>query len=234
MKIDTSFNFQAAMNNPNRDADKYSRVLQDYHQALWGKQLPNGDVFQLEKLQRDCLLYYTRNDMTLSSDRAVPTFSRWKKMQRVISNIPHEELDEFRNLTETIGAITIWPSTRVGGMNTINGERGLNCKVYDRLDITIECIRRYYNDESSPLHATFKRYKSFFDLFVDFRGYVDFFLFQDYVSADYSSVKIAVPFDDFVSTPSPKTKEEYIQYMHHMSELIILRNNHIEQYAQTM
>ncbi|MCA9340913.1 hypothetical protein KC952_00080 [Candidatus Saccharibacteria bacterium] len=105
MKIDTSFNFQAAMGDNNRDADKYSSDLQKYHQILWSKPLPNGEIFRLERLSNDCLLRYASADsnILLSSDRAVATFSKWKRLQHTVAQVPQSELDDFINITETIG-----------------------------------------------------------------------------------------------------------------------------------
>jgi hypothetical protein len=96
------------------------------------------------------------------------------------------------------------------------------------LDLTIECIRRYYLDQDSPLYDTFKRYDDFFRLFDDFKGYVNFFLFQDAVSSDYSTVKIAPPFDNFETVPIPKTTDEYMRYTNYTEELIRARNKRIE------
>ena len=157
MIIDTDFNFQAAMVNPDKDADKYSKILQEYHRILWSKSLPNGAPFNLEKLNSACLLRHTSTigEFILSSDRAVATFSRWKRVQHITSQILHEDLNQFIHITETIGAIMIWPSTKVDGKNTINGERGFNRKICDRLDLTIECIRLYYLGQDNPLFETF-------------------------------------------------------------------------------
>ena len=63
---------------------------------------------------------------------------------------------------------------------TINGARGVNGKIKDRFDLTLECIRRHYTSEKSPLSDTLQRYSPFFNLFENFQGYVDFFLLQDY------------------------------------------------------
>lgn len=233
MKIDTNFNFQAAMGNPDRDADKYSQVLQDYHQMLWSKPLPDGTQFELEKLNKACLLRYTSTtgELLLSSDRAVATFSSWKRLEHITSQIPQKELEQFIDTTETIGGIIIWPSTKIDGKSTINGERGFNRKICDRLDLTIECIRRYYQDEDSPLYDTFNRYAVFFNLFGSFRGYVDFFLFQDFVSSDYGSTILAKPFDGFLSSPVPTSVEEYREYMQKTTELIKARNKRIAKHA---
>lgn len=226
MEIDVTYNFQAETEP--RDADKYSKILQEYHRLLWSKPLPNGKMFELIKIST-CRLYHKSElgEFYLSSDRAIATFTKWKKLKHITTQIPKERLDKFKEVSETIGGIIIWPSKQVDGLPTINAWRGFNSKISDRLDLTLECIRRYYLGQDSPLYKTFKRYESFFRLFGDFKGYVDFFLFNDAVTGDYTTVKIAPPFDNFESVPVPKTVDEYIQYMEATTELVKDRNKRI-------
>ena len=231
--IDVGFDFQQEAGfdraGIQRDSDKYSPTLQEYHRILWSKPLPNGKLFELTKISSNRLFHKSElGEFYLSSDRAIATFSSWVKMKHIIDQIPARELKDFIRLTDTIGGIVIWPSNKINGFQTINGARGFNRQIGDRLDLTIECIRRYYLGESSPLYETFKRYDDFFHLFGDFKGYIDFFLLQDHVSEDYLSVKIAKPFDDFSSTPIPKTVDEYLLYMNATAELIQLRNQRID------
>lgn len=228
MKIDTTYNFQAETEP--HDADRYSTTLQEYHRILWSKPLPNGKMFELSKISNNQL--YHKSDLGefyLSSDRAIPTFSKWKKLEHIISQISKNRLSNFINLAETIGGIIIWPSNRIGDNQTINGARCFNTLISDRLDITIECIRKYYLDKKSPLFDTFKRYDNFFRLFTNFKGYIDFFLFQDWVNSDYTSVKMAKPFDNFKSIPVPSTVDEYTEYMRDTEELVRSRNRRISQ-----
>ena len=51
---------------------------------------------------------------------------------------------------------------------TINGARGTNGKIKDRFDLTLECIKRFYQNDKSPLTETLNRYKSFFQLFYNY------------------------------------------------------------------
>ena len=81
---------------------------------------------------------------------------------------------------------------------TINGARGCNRKIGDRFDLTLECIRRHYQREESPLSRTLSSYREFFELFGDFRGYVEFFLLQDLV-AERDTVTLSTT--GSVSTP---------------------------------
>ena len=55
------------------------------------------------------------------------------------------------------------------------------------MDLTLECIRRHYLGQASPLSETLTRYGDFFALFGDFRDYVQFFLVNDLVTNDYSA-----------------------------------------------
>ena len=79
----------------------------------------------------------------------------------------------------------------------INGARGTNSKINDRFDLTLECIRRYYFRKESPLQEVLLRYSDFFELFENFKGYVDFFLLQDLVSNNYETINFYLPFDNF-------------------------------------
>ena len=75
-----------------------------------------------------------------------------------------------------MGGMIIFPANRVEGKSTINGARGFHPLIKDRIDLTLECIRRYYNNEISPLTEVLTRYTDFFALFGNFKGYVEFFL----------------------------------------------------------
>lgn len=98
--------------------------------------------------------------------------------------------------------------------------------ICDRFDLTLECIRRFYVQGHSPLYDALIRYKDFFDLFIDFSGYVDFFMLQDFVDGK-AQVKFSLPFDNFIRTPLPQTANEYNQYRTHTVALINSRNKRI-------
>ena len=78
----------------------------------------------------------------------------------------------------------VFPAQRVDRKMTINGARAFHPRIKDRFDLTLECIRRHYLDEPSPLSDVLARYADFFGLFGDFAGYVDFFHLQDLVNED--------------------------------------------------
>ena len=77
----------------------------------------------------------------------------------------------------------------------------------------------------------FKRYSDFFDLFADFKGYVDFFLLQDLVSDDYSEIKYLHPFTEFATNSYPKTLDEYINYKNNTISFVTKRNLRIKNWC---
>ncbi len=102
----------------------------------------------------------------------------------------------------TIGGMMVFPGNHVDGKMTINGSR-MPSRIRDRFDLTLECVRRYYANEPSPLSKTLALYADFFGLFGDLEGYVDFFFLEDLVNQATSTVKFMMPFEDFNTSPLP-------------------------------
>ncbi len=111
---------------------------------------------------------------------------------------------------------------------TINGARGCNHKICDRFDLTLECIRRHYLGKDSPLAPTLRQYALFFELFDNFRGYVDFFLLNDLVTDDYNSVRFYMSFNDFEPWPLPNSVAAYRSYRDSVLEFVAARNQRME------
>jgi hypothetical protein len=148
-------------------------------------------------------------------------------MAPLISQIPPEESEAFRSIGYTIGGMMVWTCVPQNGQKTMNVARGFNQKIADRMDLTLECIRRYYLGEDSPLFNTISAYKSYFDLFTDFKGFVDFFLLQDMVNDDYSEIKFFMDFDDFNGASVPSDLETYFEYRKRTIDWIQGRNQRI-------
>jgi hypothetical protein len=83
-------------------------------------------------------------EFQLSSDAVIATFIRYAATARIIGQIPQAEHDEFDRLGYTMGGMMVFPGNRVDGKLTLNAARGLKRKISDRMDLTLECIRRYY------------------------------------------------------------------------------------------
>lgn len=152
-------------------------------------------------------------------------------MAHIIERLPQADRDSFMYLGYTIGGFIVFPGNMIDGKATINAARGLHRSIGDRFDLTLECIRRFYCQQTSPLYDTLLRYSRFFHLFGDFRGYVDFFFLQDMVQDDCSAVKFWLPFDNFAASPLPSNEEQYILYRKNVIDFINARNQRMEQYC---
>jgi hypothetical protein len=225
MRTDIDITFDFRTDSPaGKDPDAYSKTLRRYHKLLWSKRLPGGAYFELTSRGK---YFYHRSeigDFCLSSDAVIPTF-KWAA--QIKSMIPAAELDAFNAIGYTIGGMMVFPANQVNHKGTINQDRGCNHLIRDRFDLTVECIRRYYVGESSPLFETLERYAPFFHLFADFKGYTEFFLLQDLVTSDFSQVRISQPFDDFRGSPIPSSVREYGEYKRSAVEFIEARNRRI-------
>ena len=125
-------------------------------------------------------------------------------LKHITGLFSEEENEAFRAIGYTIGGMMVFPGNRIEGKWTINQARGCLQKISDRLDLTLECIRRYYLGQRSPLGETLARYRDFFALFKSFSGYVNFFMLQDLVTDDCSAVMFFMPFDDFKTSLCPE------------------------------
>lgn len=210
------------------DPDSKSKTMQLYHKLLYSKPLPNGDNLCLTIGQgKD---YLTWKNFRFGSDSIITSFryNHYRKMIEQVSKILPNYREYFENYTHqsyTLGGEIIFPKKRGG----INQSRGCNVYIKDRWDLTLECIRRYYLGESSPLYQTLLDNKSFFDLFVDFKGYVDFFYLQDCVDENYSSVNFWIGNGDFEFFPLPKTVNEYFLWIENELSFVKKRNLRINE-----
>ena len=230
-RIDVTFDFRSdTPGYPKNDPDASSPTLRGYQKRLWSKRLPSGVLFTLDDTTHHYLHHQSElGEFFLASDAVIPTFRKEASLSHIIHTIPDAEREAFLRVSYTIGGMIVFPGNRVGRKMTINGARGFHPRIKDRFDLTVECIRRHYRNESSPLSDLLRRYAAFFGLFGDFRGYVEFFLLQDLVSDDCSAVTFFTPFEDFTTSPLPASLDEYLAYRHLAVKFIEARNSRILQ-----
>ena len=227
--IDIYFDFRS--DTPaGKDPDKYSQTLKTYHQLLWSKPLPNGEMMELKN--GTGLYYLTWKDFDFGSDSIIVEL-RYEKNKRILDEVAEivEDVDayyeELVRRSYSIGGMIIFPKH----VNSMNQRRGTSSFISDRWDLTLECIRRYYTGEESPLSKVIESDKAFYELFLDFKGYVDFFFLQDCVSEDYSSVDIWCGDASFEKRGLPETVDEYFEFIRKEHEFLNKRNSRINEYC---
>lgn len=220
----------------NSDPDSRSPMARRYHQLLWSRQLPNGEVMKLEDGKSR---YYLKwKDIYFGSDSITATFRYYRNMdllQQVEKRVPDYKIfvDDYLRKLYTIGGMILLPSFRW----CLNQARGCCRSISDRWDLTLECIRRYYSGEQpNPLYKTFENPANikFFSLFVDFKGFVDFFFLQDCVTEDYRKVILWLdtPILFIDTNPIPKTVEDYFDFINKELTFVDQRNKRIEEFCK--
>ncbi|MBI4939658.1 MAG: hypothetical protein HY830_02790 [Actinobacteria bacterium] len=225
--IDITYDVRADANG--KDPDSHSATLRRYHKLLWSKPLPNGADFTLSATRPGTYLHHHSDlgEFFLASDSVMQTFSRWELTKHLVSQLPEVDITTFQTLGYTIGGMMIFPGNRVDAKMTINGARGFTRRIADRFDLTLECIRRHYDGQHSPLTDVLARYRDFFALFEDFPGYVDFFLLDDLVTPDGRDIRFFMPFDDFVFPAVPRDVASYMEFRRRSMCFMEARNRRI-------
>jgi hypothetical protein len=230
MKIDITFNVYTDANGG--DPDSTSPTLRSYHKMLWSKSLPNGENFELSDKKSGAYLFHKSitGEYFIGSDAITHSYKNQKRKQWIFKELPEEKLNEIFNAGSTIGSYIVFPNKKIDGKHTINQARGIHPFIDDRFDLTLECIRLFYLEQRSPLYDTFLRYKDFFDLFDNFKGYVEFFLLNDLVDEN-ENIKFYLPFDNFEKKPTFANINEYLDYRKGVLSFIKARNKRINKYA---
>lgn len=211
------------------DPDSKSKTLRLYSQLIWSKPLPNGEALELEDGRSK--FYLKWKDFYFGNDSITASFRYYRNrpfLEEVKKHVPdyHQFVEDYLHKLYQIGGEVILPSM-VGG---INQTRGFRAEIRDRWDLTLECIRRFYKGEDSPLMDVLSKNKAFFDLFIDFKGYVDFFFFQDLVDNNYSKVNLWLDTPLFIKNPIPKTVVDYFEFLNKEIDFVERRNKRIHEY----
>jgi hypothetical protein len=248
-KIDVNLDLRIGLKE-SQDPDKDSKILKGYHKKLWGKKLPSGLLLDLsDSTSKDCNYLFFQTDsqgIRLSSDWIINTYLHWPSLNGLKNEflVKYEkEYNDFNKIAHTIGSYILFPLYPIDtprGAQTINQARCTRYadKIKDRFDLTLECIRRYYNkkenpyiNEENPLGNVIERFDDYFQLFKSFEGFCNFFFLQD-LTKKYTEIDFFLKFNKFEPNPQPKTSEDYFIYMNKATEFIKTRNKRIMDYAK--
>jgi hypothetical protein len=227
--IDTNFNMYSDANGG--DPDATSPTLRRYHKLLWSKPLPCGTLFDLRDDRPGFYLLHESalGEYSLGSDAITHSYKYPKSKKWLTTQIP-DQVQELFDKGSTIGGYLVFPNNQLDRKQTINQTRGILRAIDDRFDLTLECIKRFYGNQSSPLEDVLNRYASFFRLFQTFQGYVQFFLLDDLID-EQGDVKFYLPFDDFQSPPKFNDVADYLIYKSAVESFVSSRSRRIEAYA---
>lgn len=240
--FDTSLNYKT--DSPlEKDPDSHSPLLKADHQLLWTKEICGGELFMLQvpsepKARRNNYLVFEKTPdikFTFGSDAITNSYTTWGKPRALVeakAELSEEQKHRYFNPPYTIGSAMIWPVRKMH-RPTLNTARGMRLQIADRMDLTLECIRRHYAGEPrSPLSDVTTNYADFFKLFCTFEQFVDFFHFQDLVTPEGKIDFFLEEDEDFDRPGVPMTKDEYIRVREVSLKFITLRGNRMADWVE--
>lgn len=196
--------------------------------------MPCGDVFLLRDDEPGYYLYHSAHlgEFAQGSDAITRSYQNHHTKKWHSEQTPGE-VQELFDEGSTIGAYLVFPNMQINSLPTINQARSSHALIDDSFDLTLECIRRFYANASSPLSEVLERYASFFRLFESFEASVKCFLLGDLVD-ERGCVNFYLPFDVFASAPGFKNVDDYHAYNSGVERFVRGRNTRIELYGAQM
>lgn len=205
------------------DPDAKSDTLRRYQYLLNRRELPNGEFFDLKYHFKPNLIW---DGMRFSSDSIIVSFryGNYPLIHEIAKRSDYRPwVERYIRQSYTIGGEILLPMDP-----SINRVRGFNPSVSDRFDLTLRCIQAFYEgctdlDDygmNNLLNAIRDNHR-FFDKFLDFKGYVDFFFLQDSVDKDYNTIMYL----DYLGRPN--SIEDYDLFISKEMEFLGKRNDRI-------
>ncbi len=182
-----------------RDPDSWHDGLRESHRILWSRPFPSGDAWSFAPVPG----WYLKNvepranepsEWSIGSDNFATTHTNaLPSMAAAIPGYQNGHLHDFC----TIGGYIVFPNglaqTRTTQVKprkwSINQARGMERRISDRFDLTLEAIRLYFagitTRDANPIGDVLDAYGWFFDSFgkgaEGFQAYVDYFFLNPMV-----------------------------------------------------
>lgn len=224
VKLDVALDLRSDASG--KDPDLHSETLRSFHKILWSKQLPSGFSLELEQdAQRYLVADTPQGPIRLASDTISNSLSSHKAIRSLVETVEFGLIEDVKSIGSTIGARIVFPGEESGG-KTLNVLRGFHPLIRDRFDLTLECIRRQFKSELSPLSEVLGRYQGFFEMFANFEGFVDFFFLGDLI--ERGEIRYFTNRSHyFDKSPYPENAHEYEAYLVNTIEFVKRRNARI-------
>ncbi|HEM3684421.1 TPA: hypothetical protein U1D20_001916 [Streptococcus suis] len=152
-------------------------------------------------------------------------------------DVSQVDIKELLKVSRTIGGHIFFPRWQISNIKvnikSINMARGgeFICKnknrlgFYDRFDMLLFDMKRWYEGNSCQLKEEFDSNKIWLDLFIDFRGFIDYFSLNGFVNDKYEVInlthieKVIDGFESYI----PDNTFQYIEYFKNSNNIISVR-----------
>ena len=193
-----------------RDPDSHSEELySDLYNYYNNKQLPNGNTIIAKSIKLRSKNEEPWWELVIDSVNEGNTIAKLGLGADYIgpsiywaceSGMNIEEIESFLQISRTFGGHIVWPRwiglpqsggeiEFVEGFISINTSRGGEKGFFDRIDLTLFDLKKWYLNQSCKLKKAYDKNKIWLEQFGDFNGFIDFFELKDYVCENGYRVK---------------------------------------------
>ena len=150
-------------------------------------------------------------------------------------NVSQKVIKEYLKVSRTLGGHIFFPrwqisnnKERIKSLNIARGGEFISNKrpgFYDRFDIFLYDLKNWYDDVPSQLKKEFDSNKKWLELFVDFKGFINYFSLNNFLNSEYEvidltdSMNVIEKFKSYI----PKEPSDYSLYFKNSSNIIIKR-----------
>ncbi|WP_308683593.1 DUF6994 family protein [Stomatobaculum longum] len=210
-----------------KDPEQYSKQLyDDIEKIFFSKE--KLESLKFNSIKNKCqnfghgdfyTLFIDDGKYRLSSDY-IGASVYWAKQ----AGLSDEDIVEYLMISRTIGGHIVFPR---GQGTTVNKARGGDKAYYDRFDLTLLAIKKWYLNDDSKINYAIENYRDWFALFESFDKFVSFFGLEgfiydesiiDLVSSDLEKGLIIPLKREDIYIPSQK--EEYRRYFNNSNKII--------------
>ena len=231
------------------DPDSWHPGLKESHRLLWSRPLPDGHTWSFTPA-RD---WYLKNDnprpsepaeWSIGSDNFATTHTNALREWAVqIPGYEDGHLHEFC----TIGGYLPFPNglaqkrqtATTPRRYTLNQAKGMDTRVFDRIDSTLACIRLHFSGvnalDANPIGDVLDAYGWFFEPFgtgqAGFDAYVEYFFLDPFVKDGHVTSLVGEAIGPRSARPGPSLPE-YLAYIEAQRSAVKERNALIARWWQ--
>lgn len=210
-----------------KDPDKCSKELYDDIEKIFFSKERLGKL-ELNSIENKCqnfgngdfyTLFIDGGNHILSSDY-IGASVYWAKQ----AGLSDEDIEEYLKISRTIGGHMVFPR---GQEKTVNQARGGEKSYYDRFDLTLLAIKKWYLNDDSKINYAIENYKDWFALFGTFDKFISFFRLEGFIHGESIIDLVSSDLKKGLIIPLnrediciPNEKEKYERYFNNSNKII--------------
>lgn len=210
-----------------KDPDQCSKQLyDDIEKIFFSKE--KLESLKLNSIENKCQNFnsgdfytlFIDDDKYLLSSDYIGASVYWAKQ----AGLADEDIVEYLMISRTIGGHMVFPR---GQGTTVNQARGGKNSYYDRFDLTLLAIKKWYLNDNSKINYAIENYSDWFALFGSFDKFISFFRLEGFIYDESIIDLVSSDLDKGLIIPLkreevyiPSQKEEYKRYFNNSNKII--------------